>query len=68
MKTTNLIVEGMKCEGCVNRIKNVVENTKGISSYAISLEEKKLTLTYKKEEVLEEVIKKIEKMDFQVVR
>lgn len=68
MKTTNLIVEGMKCEGCVNRIKNVVENTNGISSYAISLEEKKLTLTYKKEEVLEEVIKKIEKMDFQVVR
>lgn len=68
MKTTNLIVEGMKCEGCVNHIKNVVENTNGISSYAISLEEKKLTLTYKKEEVLEEVIKKIEKMDFQVVR
>lgn len=68
MNAITLTIEGMKCEGCVNRIKNVVESTKGVSSYEISLEEKKLTLTFKKEKVLEEVIKKIENMDFQVIK
>lgn len=68
MKTEILTIEGMKCEGCVNRIKNVLENTKGVLSYGLSLEEKKLTLTFKKEKVLESVIEKIEKMDFQVIK
>ena len=43
-----LYIEGMKCEGCVNRIKNVLENIKGILSYELSLEKKKLILTVKK--------------------
>lgn len=68
MKTEILTIEGMKCEGCTNRIKNVLENTKGVISYELSLEEKKLTLTFKKEKVLESVIEKIEKMDFQVIK
>lgn len=68
MKTIILTIEGMKCQGCLNRIKNVLENTKGITSYDTSLEEKKLTLVVKKEKVIEVVIKKIENMDFQVIR
>lgn len=66
MKMITLYIEGMKCEGCVNRIKNVLENIKGILSYELSLEEKKLILTVKKEKVVEEVIEKIENMDFKV--
>ncbi len=61
-----LYIEGMKCEGCVNRIKNVLENIKGILSYELSLEKKKLILTVKKEKVVEEVIEKIENIDFKV--
>ena len=38
----------MKCEGCVNRIKNVLENIKGILSYELSLEKKNFILTVKK--------------------
>lgn len=68
MKTEILTIEGMKCEGCVNRIKNVLENIKGIISYELSLEEKKLTLTFKNEKTLEEVIEKVERMDFQVIK
>ena len=56
MKEIELKIEGMKCEGCVNRIKNVLSSIKGISSYELSLEEKTLTLEVKKEKTLEEVI------------
>lgn len=66
MKMITLYIEGMKCEGCVNRIKNVLENIKGILSYELSLEKKKLILTVKKEKVVEEVIEKIENIDFKV--
>ncbi len=64
MKQIELKVDGMKCEGCVNRIKKVLSSIKGIDTYEISLEEKKLLLSIKKEKVLEEVIQKIEKLGF----
>lgn len=64
MKQIELKIDGMKCEGCVNRIKKVLSSIKGMDSYEISLEEKKLLLSVKKEKVLEEVIQKIEKLGF----
>lgn len=64
MKQIELKIDGIKCEGCVNRIKKVLSSIKGIDSYEISLEEKKLVLSVKKEKVLEEVIQKIEKLGF----
>lgn len=66
MKSIELNIEGMKCEGCVNRIKNVLSTMKGIDSYELSLEDKKLTLSVKKEKTIDEVIKKIEALDFHV--
>lgn len=66
MKNIELNIEGMKCEGCVNRIKNVLSTIKGIDSYELSLENKKLTLSVKKEKTIDEVIKKIEALDFHV--
>ena len=36
MKEKELMIEGMKCEGCVTRIKNVFSSIKGIESYDIS--------------------------------
>ncbi|MBP3919998.1 MAG: heavy-metal-associated domain-containing protein [Bacilli bacterium] len=66
MKNIELNIEGMKCEGCVNRIKNVLSTIKGINSFDISLEDKKLTLSVKKEKTVDEVIKKIETLGFDI--
>jgi len=64
MKNIELNIEGMKCEGCVNRIKNALSIIKGIDSFDLSLENKKLTISVKKEKTIDEVIKKIEALGF----
>lgn len=61
-----LTIDGIKCVGCINRIKNVVENIKWVISYDITLDTKVLTITVKKESVLDEVIKKITDLGFEV--
>lgn len=61
-----LEITGIKCEGCINRIKNVVSSIKGVTSYDITLDTKVLTITVKKESVLDEVIKKITDLGFEV--
>ena len=66
MKNVELIIEGMKCEGCVNRIKNALSTIKGINSFDLSLEDKKLTLSLKKEKTVDEVMKKIETLGFEI--
>lgn len=68
MKNIELKIEGMKCEGCVNRIKNVLASIKGVIAYDISLENKKLTLEVKKEKIVQEVIQKIENLGFIISR
>ena len=32
MKETNLIVNGMMCGGCENRVKNAIKNIKGVEN------------------------------------
>ena len=61
-----LTIDGIKCVGCINRIKNVVETIKWVISYDITLDTKVLTITVKKESVLDEVIKKITDLGFEV--
>ena len=68
MKNIELHIEGMKCEGCVKRIENILSVMKGIVAYTVSLEEKKLTLSVKKEKRIEEVVQKIESLGFSVSR
>ena len=58
----------MRCEGCVNRIKNALSTIKGIDSFDLSLEDKKLTLSLKKEKTIDEVIKKIETLGFGITK
>ena len=45
-----LTINGMKCEGCVNRINNVLSTIKGVESFNVSLETKALTIKVKKEQ------------------
>ena len=63
-----LTINDMKCEGCVNRINNVLSTIKGVESFNVSLETKALTIKVKKEKTLNEVITKIENMGFKVER
>lgn len=39
-----IYIEGMKCEGCVNRVKNVLSAIPGVKSCSVSLEDKKADL------------------------
>lgn len=66
MKSVELNIDGMKCVGCVNRIKNALSTIKEIDSYDISLEDKKLTLVVKKDKAIEKTIKKIKDLGFEV--
>ncbi len=63
-----LNIEGMKCDGCVNRVSNVLKNIKGVKEYKVSLEDKKIYLTVKNDKVVDEAIKKVEALDFEVTR
>ena len=63
-----LTINGMKCEGCVNRINNVLSTIKGVESFNVSLENKTLAIKVKKEKTLDEVIAKIENLGFEVER
>ncbi len=61
-----ITIEGMKCDGCVKRISNILEKIEGITSYDINLEEKYAEVNIVDEEVLDTIKMKIENLDFQV--
>lgn len=64
MKEIKIHIEGMKCEGCVNRVKNVIDSLKDVSTYDVSLENKELVATVKKEKVIPEILSKIDALGF----
>ncbi len=59
-------IEGMKCEGCVSRVKNVLEDIKEVTECEVSLEEKTAKITLKKDIDDEIIKKKIENLGFKV--
>ncbi len=46
METTQLNIEGMTCNGCVNSVTNVLKNIPGVSSVEVSLEQKRATVVF----------------------
>jgi copper chaperone len=46
MQTEVIKIEGMTCTGCVNSVKNVLENIPGVDSVEVSLEQKQATIRY----------------------
>lgn len=40
-----VIVEGMKCEGCAKAVKERFETIKGVEAVSVSLEDKKVSIT-----------------------
>ncbi len=59
-----IYIEGMHCEGCINRVKNVLSNIKEIKSYQVDLEKAEIIL--KKEIDLNIIKEKIENLGFKV--
>ena len=44
-----IYIEGMKCEGCVNRVKNVLSSIPEVKSCSVSVEDKKADLVLAKD-------------------
>lgn len=61
-----LSIEGMRCEGCVKRIENILVKEKTVNSYDVSLDDKKVTVLLKKKADIAKIIEKIENLDFKV--
>ena len=68
MKETNLIVNGMMCGGCENRVKNAIKNIEGVENVTADHNTGKV-IVISDNEVSEEVIKEaLEDIGYEVVR
>ena len=59
-----IYIEGMHCEGCVNRVKNVLNNIKEVKKCQVDLG--KVEITLKKDMDLNIIKEKIENLGFKV--
>lgn len=68
MKETNLIVNGMMCGGCENRVKNAIKNIEGVENVTADHKTGKV-IVISDNEVSEEIIKEaLEDIGYEVVR
>ncbi len=70
MKELTLKVEGMKCSGCENRIQNALQNLKEIKKVKANYETGLVHIILKKEltdELKEEIMTTIKRMDFEII-
>ena len=62
-----VLISGMKCDGCANRVKNVLSDIKGIKKINVSFKEGNATFVTKKD-IDDSIIKeKIEGLGFKVL-
>ena len=68
MKETILIVNGMMCGGCGNRVKNAIKNIEGVENVTADHNTGKV-IVISNNEVSEEIIKEtLEDIGYEVVR
>ena len=68
MKETNLIVNGMMCGGCENRVKNAIKNIEGVENVTADHKTGKV-IVISNNEVSEEIIKEtLEDIGYEVVK
>lgn len=63
-----LKIEEIKCEGCINRIKNTLLGIKGVINSEFDLEKNVLLIEVKKEKITEKIIEKVNKLGFRAIR
>ena len=68
MKETKLIVNGMMCGGCENRVKNAIKNIEGVENVTADHNTGKV-IVISNNEVSEEIIKEtLEDIGYEVVK
>ena len=68
MKETNLIVNGMMCGGCENRVKNAIKNIEGVENVTADHNTGKV-MVISNNEVSEKIIKEtLEDIGYEVVK
>ena len=68
MKETKLIVNGMMCGGCENRVKNAIKNIEGVENVTADHNTGKV-MVISNNEVSEEIIKEtLEDIGYEVVK
>ena len=68
MKETNLIVNGMMCGGCENRVKNAIKNIEGVENVTADHNTGKV-IVISNNEVSKEIIKEtLEDIGYEVVK
>ena len=68
MKETILIVNGMMCGGCENRVKNAIKNIEGVENVTADYNTGKV-IVISNNEVSEEIIKEtLEDIGYEVVK
>ena len=68
MKEINLIVNGMMCGGCENRVKNAIKNIEGVENVTADHNTGKV-IVISNNEVSEEIIKEaLEDIGYEVVK
>ena len=68
MKETKLIVNGMMCGGCENRVKNAIKNIEGVENVTADHNTGKV-IVISNNEVSEEIIKEtLEDIGYEIVK
>lgn len=57
MKTIELIIDGMHCEGCSNRLERVLNNLEGIKIASVTFESKIAKVEFDEEKIKQQEIK-----------
>lgn len=66
MKTLNLVVEGMKCNGCVSKIENHFQDQSLINQVNVTLERNEVKITGDESLSNMEIKKEVEDLGFRV--
>ena len=67
MKKIVLEIEGMHCEGCVNRLTKVLKGLDGVNDAKVSLENKNAVIEYDEDKIdLDDIKQAIEDANFEV--
>ena len=61
-----IVIDGMKCSGCANRVKNTLEDIKEIKKCNVNLANKEAIITHKKEIDNDKIKNAIEALGFKV--
>ncbi len=67
MRTEHLIVNNMKCMGCVNVVKTSISTVPGVTGVYVDLSKNEVTVNFGDDEnILKEIIKKLDIIGYPV--